>query len=200
VDLAEAVLAEGLTLGLLGLTPGAELTVEVRADAGGTPAGLRLASGSLALGAPGRALWARVAFGEAVLVPSGPLWVLVRAARGKAVWLAGAWEAGVEAAQVSADAEDVAILQGAEALCALHKGAGTPSGGSSGGGLRLVVGGTAAAPTPAAQGPVAFDAAAGLSEALGQAGAGDPATLALHFWADPGTLLTVYPPRVVYDL
>jgi hypothetical protein len=195
-DLTEPVLASGFALGVLALAEGTELTVEVRAEAGGAPVGRLLAAGTARPGQALGSLWVGVAFGQAVLVPSGPLWVCLRASRGRAVWLAGTWEAGVKAAQVAVGTAGVAVLRGAEALCSLRPAAG---GSTAAAGLRLDIDGQTVAAGPPEDGRLAFEAAAALGRVAGQPGSG-PVTAALRFTAQPGALLTVYPPRVVYDV
>lgn len=195
LDVAEAALAWGVDVALLPLAPGTEVAVEVREDAGGGPAGRLLAGGRVEPGAAGGARWAGVGFGAAVLVPSGPLWVRLRATRGRAVWLAGDWGPDVEAALLSAGGDDVAVLRGGQPLCSLRVAAAA----ATGRGVGLEVAGVAARASGEVQGRLAFDAAAALSGAAGAPGAG-PVTAVLRFTAPPGALLTVYPPKVIYDL
>ncbi|MBI5015294.1 MAG: hypothetical protein HZB55_07350 [Deltaproteobacteria bacterium] len=197
LNLADPVLATGLSLGLLPLSESAEVVAEVRAEVDGAPTGGRLAGGTVALGGAGRALWATVDLGERVLVPSGALWVCLRAARGRAVWLAGTWGAAVEAARVSAGDEEAAVLRGADVLCSLRTGSAGSA--AAGAGLGLEVAGQSVAAGVPANGRVLFDVSAALSAAAAQPGSG-PVTAVLRFTAQPGVLLTVYPPRVAYDL
>jgi hypothetical protein len=76
-----------IAVGLLAVDAPAELVFELREDRGGEPAGPAIASGTFVLEEPGTRAWGRLALDGVALVPSVPLWVLVTAARGRAVWL-----------------------------------------------------------------------------------------------------------------
>lgn len=76
-----------VAVGLLAVDAPAEVVLELREDRGGEPAGPAIASGTFVLGEPGTRAWGRLALDAVALVPSVPLWVLVTAARGRAVWL-----------------------------------------------------------------------------------------------------------------
>jgi hypothetical protein len=84
----QAVAVTGVSLGLLALTAGAALSFELREDAGGEPTGRTLAAGGLEIERAGRATWLRVPFPSPVVLPAAPVWLLLAAVRGEAVWLA----------------------------------------------------------------------------------------------------------------
>jgi hypothetical protein len=75
-------------LGLLALETPTELQLELRADAGGEPAGRALTSSSFTLAGAGARAWLALGLPGVSLLPSAPLWLLVSATRGRAVWLA----------------------------------------------------------------------------------------------------------------
>jgi hypothetical protein len=83
-----AVTVSGLTLGLMALVAGTELLVEVRGDPPQTPAGAVVASGRLVLAGAGDPGWFTVRFESEVVLTTAGIWLLLRAARGAAIWLA----------------------------------------------------------------------------------------------------------------
>lgn len=85
---SQAVAVNGVSLGLLALTAGASLSFELREDAGGEPAGRTLAAADLVIERAGRATWFRIPFPSSVVLPAAPVWLLLAAVRGEAVWLA----------------------------------------------------------------------------------------------------------------
>jgi hypothetical protein len=87
ITVDEAIAATGLAVPLLPLAAATQVTVELQGDFDGTPSGEPLARGSASLGAPGVATWATVFF-DRVVLPAGPAWLVLRAAKGDAVWLA----------------------------------------------------------------------------------------------------------------
>ncbi|HEX8199324.1 MAG TPA: hypothetical protein VF590_02475, partial [Isosphaeraceae bacterium] len=90
ITLAEALRLGGLVLGLLPLAQGTELRVDVCADDRARPSGRTLSGGSLIPGGVGRGGWASLRLADAVVLPSGTVWVVLTAASGRAVWLTGA--------------------------------------------------------------------------------------------------------------
>ena len=94
VLVAEAITATGLALPLLPLASGTMVSVELREDAQGAPAGKPLATATAALPLPGSVEWSTVYF-DPVVLGSGAVWVVLRAAKGEAVWLAASASDGL---------------------------------------------------------------------------------------------------------
>lgn len=82
-----AVSASAVEVLMMGAVAATEVLVEVREDHGGLPAGRALATGTAPV-PPGRTGWVRVAFPVPVVVSTTDHWVVLRAAAGRAVWLA----------------------------------------------------------------------------------------------------------------
>lgn len=77
----------GVLLGLMALTAGAAVRVELRDGAGGGPAGAVLAQASASLPAPGERSWIEVRFARPVTIDR-LLWLVAGCASGTAIWLA----------------------------------------------------------------------------------------------------------------
>jgi len=87
VTIAEAISASGVSLPLLALATTTQVTVELQNDHNGAASGKALARGTATLAGPGATAWATVFF-DPVVLSAGPAWLVVRAERGEAVWLA----------------------------------------------------------------------------------------------------------------
>jgi hypothetical protein len=87
-----AISATGIALPLVALATGAEVAVELQEDYLGAPSGKQLAAAAAALSSPGVVGWTTVFF-DPVVLPSGTVWLVLRAAKGEAVWLAATAEA-----------------------------------------------------------------------------------------------------------
>ncbi len=198
----EAVSVLGIAVGLLGLTQGTELTLELREDHQGEPTGRTVAAGSLTLGPAGRRAWSTVFLRAPVILPAQPCWLLLTAAGGEAVWLARSGETGVRILDRSESPS--ARKAGVEGLEALHRlliaearqtetSETTPT-------LELRLGGS---PVPEVAGGESdrksFDLAGALTRYLAGRPATSPQDVPLDFTsAVPGSL-TVYPPRITYE-
>lgn len=191
-----AVVATGVAIGLLTLAGDTELTVQVREDHEGAPAGRKLVQGALRFDVAGRRLWATLFFPAPVILPARACWLLATATRGEAVWLARAASTSVRllgrpAAPAARQAELDGLATLYRLLAADEDGLRTPT-------PDLLVAGT---PVPAVaagmDGKTAYDLTAALNAHL--SGAVGPAEVPLTFTSGvPGTL-TVYPPRVEYE-
>lgn len=83
----QAIFASGIGLGLMSLAGKTELLLELREDGQGWPTGRKLAEGTIALEHVGRRGWMSLRFAEAVVIPSKPHWIVIKAASGSALWL-----------------------------------------------------------------------------------------------------------------
>lgn len=84
----QALTASGVMLALVGLTPNAQVTLELYADWQGQPAGEKLTAVTFSLAQSGQRRWQTVSFPEPVLLFAQPYWLLLKAVRGAALWLA----------------------------------------------------------------------------------------------------------------
>lgn len=195
---AQAVAVTGIAAGLLGLDRGAELTLELREDHQGEPTGRKLAEGSLTLEQAGRRVWSTVFLSTPVILPAQPYWLLLTAAGGEAVWLARSGEAAVRVLdRPAAPSARQVDLQGLETLYRLltleNRKSETPA-------LELRLGDTAVAETAEREdGRTSFDLAAALTRYLAGRPAASLQDVPLAFTAAVPGLLTVYPPRIIYE-
>lgn len=84
---AQALPTSGVVIGLLTLTANTQLALELYEDWQGQP-GKRLATATVMLAQGGPRLWQTVRFAESVLLFAQPYWLLLKATRGAALWLA----------------------------------------------------------------------------------------------------------------
>jgi hypothetical protein len=226
---AVATAATGLALALLGLAPHTALLVELREDWQGQPAGKTLASGTIVLDPAGARGWSRLPFAVPVVLPAQPCWILAKAAAGSAVWLASPTDAadtGPAASAGAAGGEALRLFERADqtspwtevsalaGLRALHAFFSPTVAGQAPQPLAVTVGpppATGALPgvgapliqgTTDASGNTTFDLAEALATYLIAQPQPPPATatIPLAFTATVPGLVTVYPPRIAYDL
>jgi hypothetical protein len=203
----QGAVAVGVAVGLLALRSGTQLLLELQEDHQGLPSGKRLAGATLALPAAGERLWATARFAAGLALPPQPHWLLLKAAQGQAVWLAEA-----------ADGEALEGLERSDPTSAwrrLRTAAGLQPR------LRWLLRDTPAAPVlgvavgdrPVALAPVQpgapgaqqdellrGDLATALAAYLNPGPAGQPVDIPLIFTAAGPGLITVYPPRIEYDI
>jgi hypothetical protein len=189
VAVPEAVSATGVALDLLAASADAEIAVELHADWNGAPSGQALAQGTATLGAPGELRSAAVPFGRVVL-PAGPLWLVLRARRGEAVLLAVPAEGDLRVRRtVDGAAPAETLLHGLAAVWDLFSRSGDAVAQAA---ATLTVGGVAVAGTRDGD-RTTYD----LAPALRAAPAG---LVELTFAASVAGTITVYPPHVEFAL
>lgn len=93
---AQALTTNGIVIGVLPLVANTELALELYEDWQGQP-GKQLATATVTLAQGGQRLWQTVRFAEPVLLFALPYWLLLKATRGAALWLA---KAGTPALQM----------------------------------------------------------------------------------------------------
>ncbi len=190
----EATAATGVALPLLAVASTTEVAVELQEDWQGAPSGKRLAAGTAALEAPGEAGWATVFF-DRVVIPSGPVWIVLRAAKGEAVWLAAPADGGglrVVRAPDRAPASET-ILAGLRPLYELFSRSG---GAAEAPASVLEVGGTSV-PAVRDGDRSTYDIRAALQAALAASATG---AVELAFMSPVAGTITVYPPHVEFHL
>ena len=191
VAVDQALTATGLALPLLGLTSDTQVTVELRADDHGAPAGKALATTTAALSSPGAVEWSTVYFGPVVL-GSGPVWIVLRAPKGEAVWLAATAEDGLHVVRTPDDgAPTETVLPGLQPLYQLLSRSGSAADAPA---TTLQLGGTTVAATRDGDRST-YDLAAAL-----QAAAAAGAAVPLTFTSTAAGTITVYPPHVEYEV
>ena len=186
-----AVSATGLALPLLALTGDTQVAVELRQDEQGAPAGKPLATATATPSFTGAVEWSTVYF-DPVVLGSGPVWIVLRAAKGEAVWLAAT---GTDDLRVVRTPDDAAptetLLPGLQPLYQLLSRSGSAADAPA---TTLQLGGTTV--TPARDGDKStYDLAAALKTHAGTGGA-----VQLTFTSTAGGTITVDPPHVEFDV
>lgn len=202
---AVATSVSGVSLGVLPIEQGAELQVELQDDWEGQPSGKTLAGGAIPLGQAGRWQWGALQFSTPVVLPARSHWLLAKATKGAAVWLATGADASVRAFETGmADgANGLRALAGTDALYRFYsrsKQAQTePPAGYNLAGHPLVEA-QAAAETQTPAGTRVLDLTAALSAHLAGAPKGSPTTVRIGVASPLAGMVTVSPPRVEFDL
>ena len=191
VTVDDAITATGLALPLLALASGTQVSVELRQDDQGAPAGNALATATAALSSPGAVEWSTVYF-DPVVLGSGPVWIVLRAAKGEAVWLAASASDGLHVIRTPDDgASTESILPELQPLHQLLSRSGSAADGPA---TTLRLGGTTLAPARDGD-KSSYDLAAALQPHAAAGGA-----VRLTFTSTAAGTITVYPPHVEYDL
>lgn len=198
----QALAVNGLSLGLLALTGATELSVEIQEDWQEGPSGKKLLAASTTIETPGEHAWVTVRFREAVSLPPQPYWLMLKAASGEALWLTKDGAGGllvVEKDDEQSARSEVRRLENVEALYRLFAGSGhaqeeaQPRQASV-----LTLGGTPVAGTGGEDGKT-FNLKPALNAYLAAHSQPGPVSVQLSFTSELPGLITVYPPRIVYD-
>ena len=192
VAVGEAISATGVALPLVALVAGTEVSIELQEDFQGSPSGKRLAAGTAALPTPGAVEQATVFF-DPVVLAAGAVWLVLRAAKGEAVWLAAPSSGGSLRVRRTADGDTATetALPDLAPVCELFSRSGAAVGAPA---SSLAVGTTVVAPQRDGDRST-YDLAAAL-QALAAAGGTIPITLISPV---AGTI-TVYPPHIEYEV
>lgn len=188
---AEAVAVSGVALGLMGLAPGSELRIELQEDSGGEPSGRKLAEGSLAIEQAGERLWATARFPEPVILPAQQHWLLLTAASGGAVWLARTGTTPVRLLGRPSPKDLEALLHVLSPF--------SPADGSRPPQPELRLGEAVIPATEEPEDRRSYDLTAALNQHLAAQGSAGAVDVPLLFTSIVPGMLTVYPPRIVYD-
>lgn len=201
-----------ITLGVMALESGTELTVALRADRDGLPDGALIAEQSVRLSGPGTKYHARVAFRAAIALSSQCCWLTVKALSGSAVWLTRANPQGTLClAQTSHDggiSVNLKRLSGIEAFYSLFCRNTRPAS-QSNAAVTLEAGGQPVALSPQDSGRWQADdlqLTAALNACMAAPAGPDcretaeGRAIALKFSASTKGILTVYPPTLNYDV
>lgn len=194
---AQAVAASGVLIGLLALTANTQIALELYEDWQGQP-GPKMAATTFSLTDSGQRLWQTVRFTEPVLLFTQPYWLLLKATRGAALWLA---KEGPLALQMMTQEKQrwqtvnvIAHTQGLVHLLSpvVADKQGVP--------LVLNIDGVPITTPPVTPGDrQRHDFTTALNAALAAGAATSAHTLTLTFTTGQAGLLTVYPPEVLYE-
>ncbi|MCE7989639.1 MAG: hypothetical protein DYG89_51485 [Caldilinea sp. CFX5] len=193
----QAVTASGVVIGLLTLTANTQLALAFYEDWQGQP-GKQLTATTIDLGQSGQRLWQTVRFPEPVLLFTQPYWLLLKALRGAALWLA---QEGTPTLQMLTQEnqrwQTVSVITNTQGL--LHLLSPTVGDNQQSPPLALRIDGVSITTTPVTSGDrQRHDLTAALNAALvGAATSSLVRTLA--FTTGQAGTLTVYPPEIIYE-
>jgi len=198
VTRAQAVSVSGIAVALMAITDAAEMLVELHEDWRGQPSGRKLASGALTLGRAGERGWVTLPFPEPVVLSSDPYWILIKAADGRAVWLAEAGDPPVRVLEGNDEPGTWADLNALDGLHAMHRFLSRGEQAQEQAPVSLAIGEQVVVGTiDEDSGTKVYDLASAINDHLG----GSPSyeTIPLTFRSVLSGLITVYPPVVEFD-
>ena len=181
VDVAQALTATGLALPLIGLATGTQVALQIQ-DAQGK----QLAAATISPAILGAVEWATVAF-DAVVLDAGSVSIVLRAAKGEAVWLAAPAATDLHVVRTAdGQAPTEAVLAGLAPLYQLLSRSGAAAGAPA---TTLQLGGATVAPTRDGD-KSAYDLKAALAGGATE----------LTFTSTAAGTITVYPPHIEYTV
>lgn len=205
----EATSVSGLALGLMPTAAGTELSVEVQEEWQGQPSGRKLVEGAIELARVGRRAWAVLELAKAIVLPAQPHWLLVKATRGHAIWLAEAGDGPIRVLDRASGGNWVerSTLDGFRALYRFFSQRAADPQAQEGAAVTIRIGESVLTPAPPPNGPEVasardtrrFDLAPALNACLDPP-VGAPIVVTLSFSAGFLGFITVYPPQIEYDL
>lgn len=193
----------GLSLGLMGLVGATELSVEIQEDWQEGPSGRKLLAVSTTIETAGEHAWVTVRFREAISLSPQTHWLMLKAARGEALWLTKDGASGllvVEKGDEQSARSEVRRLENVEALYRLFSSSGRaqeeaqPRQASV-----LTLGGTPVAGT-GGEDDKTFNLKSALNKYLAAHSQPGPVSIQLSFTSELPGLITIYPPHIVYDV
>ncbi|HEX6070838.1 MAG TPA: hypothetical protein VFZ18_13475 [Longimicrobiaceae bacterium] len=198
IQLEQATSVSGIAVAVMPLTADAEAALELRADAAGAPDGGVLAAGPVTLDRPGRAGWSVVGLPAAVVVSTAPHWLVLSVRAGAVVWMAHANGGGVRvlpghgpAASGSSEIAGVSTLYDLRTRAGAAAEAAPP--------LEISSGGQPVELVAEEDGRFSADLRAAVQPAVTAGAAGSTVSIPIRFATVDRGVVTVYPPRVVYD-
>jgi hypothetical protein len=194
-QLTEPATLTGLALGLLALEDKTHLALELREDHNGQPTGRKAAEGAAGLGIADSRDWITFQFKEPAALVPGSYWLVVKAGKGSAVWLADSGDPAVFAMARDDPKEPLKLRGQIKGLRALYRAISRDEP-SQGGGVAQSINATLAGVslTPiATKDSVTYD----LKPALdAHPGAGS----VISFTSGLPGFATVYPPHIEYEM
>lgn len=198
VQLEQATSVSGIAVAVMPLTRDTEAALELRADVAGTPDGGVLASGPVTLARAGRAGWSVVGLAAPVVVSTAPHWLVLTVGSGAVVWMTQANGGGVRVlAGGGTAASGSSGIDGVSALYDLRTRAGAAA--EAAPPLEISAGGQAVALVARDDGRFSADLTAAVQASVSAAPAGSMVSVPIRFATVDRGVVTVYPPRVVYD-
>lgn len=200
----------GIALGVMALSPDTSLAVQIQSDYQGSPSGKNIIETGFTLKQAGVSTWVIAPFRTPIAFAAKGFWILVRAAKGDAIWLAESGDISVRSLVPENGVwTETASLPGLEALWRpLPQSMGTGSDQAAGSTTSIqracVSIGSSTAAIVSQNGSRTFDLTsplnAFLSAARTDSGAPETSEIPIVFIAGSGGLITVYPPCITYDI
>jgi hypothetical protein len=197
VTQSEALSVDGLVVALMSVQSNTQLVVQMREDWHDSPTGTVLTENKVTLDQLGERRWVALRFPRPVILNAQLYWIVVRAARGAAVWLASQGTpplrvfSGEEAAPI-----ELSRLNDLQALLYFHSSLTSvldiPP-------VRLFVDGKLANAGTMTDERRQFDIGAALNASSLLAGSGKR-SVSLEFVSDLRGSVTVHPPTIHYDI
>lgn len=196
VQLDDAMSVSSAAVAVMAATAGAEAALALREDAAGAPDGRLLAEGSLSLGRPGEIGWSSISLARPAVVSTALHWLVLSVSAGSAVWIGAPNGGGLRAFSEGVGWSDVAD----PSLTALHE-LRTRAGSAAERPpeLALSIGPATAPLTALPNGRYGADLVAAAQQQVSAGTPGVVVSVALSITGSARGVVTVYPPRVLYD-
>lgn len=202
LTLPEPFIAHGVSLGVMGLSDETELALELQEDWNGQPSGKKLCAGTIKLNRPGQHIWATLLFPNSVAIPPQPHWLMLKTTSGRALWLTKAGAASILRLEKSGDKTawtQVRLIPNVESMYhLLLQNNDAPANGAQQS-HTLAVGNHVVAST-GANDKKTFDLAAALNTFLSDKKSLPLVSVPLNFTTGLPGSITVYPPRIDFDV
>ena len=198
----KAIRINGLALGLMNLEKETDLVVELREDWNGQPSGKKLAEAQIHLSILGERIWSRIPMRDSIPLATQPYWILLKSAKGTALWFtrSGNFEPVqvLQTAQEKAPLTKITAISGVEtyytffSCCPHGQVQQTP--------VELAIDNTTIPATTKENDTISFVLKDALNSKLGHEEGGELANISLRLSSAFSGIVTVYPPRIEYNL
>jgi len=193
---SEAITTTGIALALLPLLEQTSLLVEIQEDWHGRPSGKQVAGGTIALDRLGTPGWVALQLPDPITLPTRPHWLMLRAASGHAVWLTQPGSAPLGLL----DGSSLFPLAGLEARYGFIVLSSIAEQSPLTHPTTLSIGDAPIVAIPDTKGAMHYDLTAALNAALEEAADETLPIIPITVTSSLPGFLTLYPPRVEYDL
>ncbi len=192
----------GMALGLLPMHTVNKLQVEIQEDIQGQPSGRKLLRENFALDQPGSQNWAMLWFKKAIVLSTRPHWILLTAVEGQALWLTHESSTQICMVEKSEDPIPGTKLSTFKNIGGLHHLFSSPNNRPSDlPKASLSIGDQILAPTTLPSNAHEYDLRSPLNAYLENSQKTSvPMEIPLDFSATMPGMITIYPPRIEYDV
>lgn len=194
----QALTVNGVLVALLTLTANTQVTLELYEDWQGQPAGKKLTAATLSLAQSGARCWQTVRFVGPVLLFAQPYWLLLKAVRGAALWLAQPGASTVQMLTLENQRwQALSVIANTQGLFHWLTPAAAAQQAPS---LALAIDNHSVPSPVTTDDRYTYDLTAALHGALANQGATELVDLALTITTGAAGLLTLYPPVIAYSI